>query len=373
MTELTPNFAQKYNGAAQFTFVAPAPLHITPAHEPTREGEQPPWVQQVGAAAGPAHPPTPAVVAGPLKVALIGTAPSSRMLAPYNDPSWQIWACSPGNQNTLPRVDIWFELHSNLLWPEHEAYGRPYLEWLKIQPFPVFMQDQSQVARATTFPKNEMVAMFGDSFFTSSFTWMMALAMAKGASEIALYGIDMASRDEFIRQRPGFFFFKYLAEQRGIKVSAPHESDIMQSAPLYAYVDSTPFGRKIMARRQEVSGRVTGMTQQRDQLNNSIGYLQGAMEDLDYFESIWGGVSNDLGKLQFENAQLKAEIARLNTMPPPVIWTAPEPPAEPVLPPKRRYTRRAKFHEPTNQALEESLQRQNMVIVADIMMENSDG
>ena len=42
----------------------------------------------------------------PLKVALIGTAPSSRMLAPFNDPSWTIWACSPGNQNILPRAEI---------------------------------------------------------------------------------------------------------------------------------------------------------------------------------------------------------------------------------------------------------------------------
>jgi hypothetical protein len=331
LTELTPNFAQqiKANGAA--------PLHILAAHEPTREGEHPALVQPVGAA-GAAHSPTPAA-AGPLKVALIGTAPSSRMLAPYGDPTWQIWGCSPGNMNTLPRVDIWFELHSNLLWPEHEAYGKPYIEWLKAQPFPVFMQDQTQVARATVFPKNEMVALFGDSFFTSSFTWMMALAIARGATEISLYGIDMASRDEYIRQRPGFFFFKWLAEQRGIKVSAPHESDIMQAPALYAYVDSTPFGRKIMARRQEVSGRVNGMTGERDRLNNSIGYLQGALEDLDYFESIWGGVSNDIGKLQFENSQLKAEIARLNTpaQPPIMTWkTIVNPYVEPKVRRKRR-------------------------------------
>jgi len=53
--------------------------------------------------------------------------------------------------------------------------------------------------------------------------------------------------------------------KRGVRVSAPHESDIMQSPPLYAYVDSTPFGRKILARRQEVAGRIGGMVAQRDQ------------------------------------------------------------------------------------------------------------
>ena len=328
MTILTPTFAEqgpKMNGAG-------APLHVMPAHEPTREGEQPLPVatSSTGASTMAQATPVVAAVPAPLKVALIGTAPSSRMLAPYNDPSWKIWACSPGNMNTLPRVDLWFELHSNLLWPECASYGVPYIEWLKQQKFPIYMQDrwptaeghmvplQQIVPNATGFPVNEMVAEFGDSFFTSSFAWMMALAIMQGATEISLYGIDMASRDEYIRQRPGFFFFRYQAEKRGIKVSAPHESDIMQSPALYAYVDSTPFGRKIAARRQEVGGRVGGMVQQRDQLSNSITYLQGAQEDLDYFESIWSGVCNDMRRLEYENTQvkelnaaLKAKVAEL--------------------------------------------------------------
>jgi hypothetical protein len=306
MTILTPTFAQ--NGSAG--------PHVTAAHEPLRN-ETPPFLYG-GASGGPAGavangpiPSEPSRQQLPLKVALIGTAPSSRMLAPYNDPSWQIWGCSPGNQNTLPRVDLWFELHSNLLWPEYEHYGRPYIEWLKQQKFPVFMQDQSQVPNALIFPRDEIVEQFGDEFFTSSFAWMMAYAIKMGAVEIALYGIDMASRDEYIRQRPGFYHFKREAIKLGIKVSAPHESDIMQSPPLYAYVDSTPFGRKILARRQEVSGRINGMAQQIDQASRSKTYLEGALEDLDYFESIWSGVSNDLGRLTYENAKLKAQLAQL--------------------------------------------------------------
>lgn len=331
MNKLTPTFSDLHKSQTNGAGPNPNVMHVMPAHEPTREGEQPVVTNLVtnqNSASGFAVAPAPAPV--PLKVALIGTAPSSRMLAPYNDPSWKIWACSPGNMNTLPRVDLWFELHSNLLWPECASYGVPYIEWLKQQKFPIYMQErwptaegnmvplQQIVPNATGFPMNEMVAEFGDSFFTSSFAWMMALAIMQGATEISLYGIDMASRDEYIRQRPGFFFFRYQAEKRGIKVSAPHESDIMQSPALYAYVDSTPFGRKIAARRQEVGGRVSGMIQQRDQLSSSITYLQGAQEDLDYFESIWSGVCNDMGRIEYRNRQLmqendalKAKIAEL--------------------------------------------------------------
>jgi hypothetical protein len=328
MTILTPTYAQQINGRLQGV------PHVIAAHEPTKEGEQ------VALANRAMEPPIAAEAVGPLKIALIGTAPSSRMLAPFNDPSWKIWGCSPGNMNTLPRVDFWFELHSNLLWPEHENYGRPYIEWLKVQSFPVFMQDQKLVPRATVFPKDELVAEFGDAFFTSSFAWMMAFAMKLGAAEIALYGIDMASRDEYIRQRPGFYYFKYHAEQRGIKVSAPHESDIMQSPPLYAYVDSTPFGRKIMARRQEVGGRVNQMVAERDRLVHQITYLQGAQEDLDYFESIWSGVSNDLGRLQYQLSQVTAENLRLKEALSRAAVSAPAaanptPNVEPAIPPVR--------------------------------------
>lgn len=236
---------------------------------------------------------TPVVQPLPLKVALLGTAPSSRNLAPFNDLSWKIWACSPGNMNVLPRVDAWFEIHTNLMWPEHKHYGEPYVEWLKKQKFPIYMQDQSLVPHAIPFPKDELVKEFGRSFFTSSFAWMMAMAIKQGATEIALYGIDMASRDEYILQRPGFYFFQHMAETRGIKVSAPNESDIMMPPGLYGYSDGTPFGRKLHARRKEIKDRITQMEGEINRLRDNINYLKGADEDIDYWLSIWSGVQDN--------------------------------------------------------------------------------
>ena len=270
--------------------------HIVAAHEPLKTGEgRDIQTHPVGGGFEPLIlEPTvtepPKAVPAPLKIALVGTAPSSRGLAPYGDTSWEIWACSAGNQNQIPRVSAWFEIHTNLLWPENEHFGRPYIEWLKQQTFPVYMQDQTLVPRATPFPRKELIDEFGPYFFTSSFAWMLAMAIKKGASEITLYGIDMASRDEYILQRPGAYYFFREAKRRGIKVSAPYESDIMQPPGLYGFSDSTPFGRKMAAREKELKDRVNGMKQQRDQLNSSITYLEGAVEDLDYIRNIWSGV-----------------------------------------------------------------------------------
>jgi hypothetical protein len=173
------------------------------------------------------------------------------------------------------------------------------------------MQNQDYVPHAVTFPMAQMVREFGQDFFTSSFAWMMAFAISQGAQEIALFGIDMASRDEYILQRPGFFYFRHVAQTRGIRVSAPNESDIMQSPGLYGYSEVLPFGRKVLAREVEIKQRIEPMKAERDKFNHNITYLEGALEDIDYIKSIQIGVTNDLALLKAENEELKAQVLDL--------------------------------------------------------------
>jgi hypothetical protein len=283
------------------------PLVIEAAHEPLPGGT---WTGGVNSGMFSQYSPlqqfmqptvaalpsaAPAAEVKPLKVAVIGTAPSSRLLAPFADPSWTIWACSPGNMNTIPRFDAWFEIHGNLLWPANKHYGEGYIEWLKKQTCPIYMQEAQMygIPNAVAFPVKAMVKEFGGDFFTSSFSWMMAMAINMGATEIALYGVDMASREEYILQRPGFYFFRYMAKVKGIKVFAPNESDIMQPPGLYGYSDTLPFARKLHARREEVRGRIAQMEQEKARLVENILYLKGADEDIDYTLSIWSGVQDN--------------------------------------------------------------------------------
>jgi len=290
--------------------------HVDAQHEPLSGN---PVVIQPGITNVPWVTPTPVIPPKPglrtKKLALVGTAPSSRLLAPYNDQSWTIWACSPGNMNTIPRYDAWWEIHGNLLFPENESYGKPYIEWLSKLQAPVFVLNNYYNFPTTTIvPWWDLIREeeFGEDFFTSSFSWMMAEGMRQGATEIQLFGIDMASRDEYILQRPGFYHFRREARRRGVQINAPHESDIMQSPPLYGIADAEPFGRKILAREQEVKARIgqmeTQLNQQSSQLNNNITYLRGAVEDLDYFKSIWMGLGNQVASLKAENARLKLEM-----------------------------------------------------------------
>jgi hypothetical protein len=223
------------------------------------------------------------------KLALVGSAPSSRTLAPFQDKSWFIWACSPPNAD-LPRIDLWFELHGDLGWPENADWAAPYLQWLNSRPFPVFAQDQSYIPRAWTFPYQDLIARFSERFFTSTFAWQIAYALTKpNIKEIALYGIDMATQDEWARQKPHFHHFLDLATRAGIKITAPHESDILQPAPLYGYYESTAMGRKIAVRKLELEQRVAENRRMEKDAQSNLQHLFGALENMNYYSSVWAG------------------------------------------------------------------------------------
>ena len=66
-----------------------------------------------------------------MKVALVGSAPASVRLAPF-DSDWKIWGCSPGVYGVAPRVDEWFEMH---LWEPGQPWFSPeYCQWLAALP-----------------------------------------------------------------------------------------------------------------------------------------------------------------------------------------------------------------------------------------------
>ena len=119
------------------------------------------------------------------------------------------------------------------------------------------------------------------------------MGILAGAKEIALFGIDMASRDEYIIQRPGAYHFFMEGAKRGCRLTAPFESDIMQPPGLYGYSDVTPLGRKLRARRDELTERINQSEQQVRTAQETATYLRGAREDNDYQISIFLGAQDN--------------------------------------------------------------------------------
>ncbi|OUM99834.1 MAG: hypothetical protein BAA04_02980 [Firmicutes bacterium ZCTH02-B6] len=168
----------------------------------------------------------------PRKVAIVGGGPT-RVMAPFNDPTWEIWAFSSRRWQP-PRVTRWFELHALTDLRQQLASRKPgrrtfpeYWRYLSSLPCPVYMQRRHRaIPTSVPFPLGPVLKRFGRCF-TSTASYLVALAILEGAQVIGLWGVnpkrsDKGHRDEdYSRQRAALEYLLGVARQRGIEVVLP--------------------------------------------------------------------------------------------------------------------------------------------------------
>jgi hypothetical protein len=191
-------------------------------------------------------------------ICVLGSHPQTKAQAPFDDPGWLIYACSPDNspfglspqKSVPPRVDAWFEIHRPVF---HETRPYRYLEWLSNIPV-VYMRDQLAMKlqlpdgqklfpTAVPYPEKEVKDRFGPFTFTSSIAFMMAKAIldiekmreeGKFGSEtptLGLWGILQRSEQEYANQRQGTQNMIWNATKSGIKVLAAQQSGLFEPPP----------------------------------------------------------------------------------------------------------------------------------------------
>lgn len=218
------------------------------------------------------------------KIAVMGSAPSSRLLAPFHDPSWEIWSCSPPNHD-LPRVDAWFELHN--LDRKFIPSNQPWLNKITQHPRVYIAYPDQRLPHGILYPAAEMVEKYGTDFFTSSIAYMLAFAIEQKPEVIGMWGVDMAANEEYNQQRPGCKFFMREARKAGIKVITAAQSDIDVPTPLYGYQEFSPMWAKQKVRKKELQERMAGAEQRKAQAELESNVLRGALDDLQYQFNTW--------------------------------------------------------------------------------------
>lgn len=219
-----------------------------------------------------------------MKIALIGSAPSSVQLAPYDDPSWTIWGCSPGALPHARRIDTWFELHPL----DHVSIGADYIKQLAAIDRPVYLIEPSQaIPKGLRYPREEMTEQFGPYFWSSSLSWMLALAISQKPEAIGLWGVDMSANEEYQYQRPGCHHFLQVAKDRGIQVELPDQSDLLRAPSPYGYVFGSKMYRKLRTRAEELDARIAAAAAEYENKRNEWHFLKGAREDLEYILNTW--------------------------------------------------------------------------------------
>lgn len=230
------------------------------------------------------------------KIAIIGTAPSSCNLAPYNDPTWEIWALKLFQ---VPRWDVFFEIHDategEKRWPkeyvkflqtEHRAGDgglKPLMTQGKVEQWP----------NSQPFPLQPIIKRFGN-YFTNQVSYMLALAVMQHGQvvngkkqiveQIGLWGVDMAQhgidgRSEYAHQRPSCEFFLGWAAGAGIPVYVPPQSDLLKTRKLYAF-ERDDFAEKAKARHKELQQRIQKEQQAASVSQRNADHLAGALDNM---------------------------------------------------------------------------------------------
>lgn len=226
------------------------------------------------------------------KIAILGTAPLSLDLAPFDDPAWTIWACSPGNAyGRLRRVTEWYELHAlrEMTAIENRPISTPYYAWLRAQQFPVWMQERNEyVPQACVYPLEGVMKRFGRNWLSSSIAFMIAHAIMRGAKEIAIFGVDMAHETEhYSAQKSGCIRFIEIAKEAGLTVHVPDESCLGRQPPIYGYNEATHMGRRFNAMKSALMNQRANVIAQQERLALERANLDGALSQMEYTIRTW--------------------------------------------------------------------------------------
>ena len=248
-------------------------------------------------------PPTPYPVRTKDKVAIVGFAEGHRHLAPYDDPTWEIWGLNRLHAVQEGRFDRWLELH-NLRMYEVDPQHR---EWLRTFKGPIYLRPQDMgvydIPTGVPFPVERVLLDVG-RYMTNSISWMIGLAIGMGFKEMGLFGVDMAQDvllgNEYRQQRPSCEYLIGVAVGRGMMVHLPPGSDLLKSSFLYGLEDGDAIMGKRLSRMEELGRRKNTLREQIAQLEaqklvtteqfynqklalvSSINQLDGALQECVY-------------------------------------------------------------------------------------------
>ena len=177
------------------------------------------------------------------KVALVGFARNS------NEPAWslpddvEIWTLNHCARLGLPRIDRLFDMHQwELIQDPHflvREYQQDHHEYLREEhEFPIYMVEKYEAVPASVKYPFEKIKHLGGKYrtFTSTFCYMIALAVYEGYERIEIYGFSMERETEYEYQRESAVKWIAWAEGLGIDVYLTPESGLhSQVNLLYGY------------------------------------------------------------------------------------------------------------------------------------------
>lgn len=202
-----------------------------------------------------------------LKLAIVGTHPDTRELAPWNDPSWEIWAFNEvlGQQTWCKRADVIFQMHDPAIYRSpHNRSHAGHWEWLQQDhgDLKIYMQAVDPlVPNSVPYPLEDVYALGAnfnrDLLLTSSIAQALALAALIGYDHISVYGVEMKSNTEYHHQREAVIAWVYYLLGQGATVDFIGGEELFNKR-LYGYDGSlfqtvNPFDERAAELKEQIA------------------------------------------------------------------------------------------------------------------------
>jgi len=245
------------------------------------------------------------------KVAFVGASVDTMTGASklFGNPEWEIWVANAMYQtwpDMIPYITRMFDLHSRDMRghsPGPDTNPGKWKWYGQQRNMSIFLrQTHDDIPMSVKFPRKEVREFIREksldptfTFFRSSFSWMLGLAMYEGFEEISLFGIEMGEATEYAYQQLSFAYLIGLARGTGIKVNILPESQLLKCVVEYGFDDEAVVNFAFKKRYQMLQGRLNEFGRQEQEARDQRNKMHGALSNMQYVNDcfLYGGEADE--------------------------------------------------------------------------------
>ena len=240
------------------------------------------------------------------KLAIIGSGPDTRDLAPWDDLSFDIWVFNEApTADWCKRWDALFQMHEPSLYQGFNTKDPHHWDWLQQKHGkPIYMQEVDPlVPDSVQFPLDEIVGLTGYRYLASTVADAIALAATK-YGEIHMWGVELSMTEYQYQAECIRFWVGYAKGKLGDKFQM-HCAEKLFEAPLYGYEGNFAFGKEFFEERRNILD--AKWTRQELDLKNLKTKLERAVSEMKFHKA--PALIQQFQRLALETGEISGALA----------------------------------------------------------------
>lgn len=181
------------------------------------------------------------------KLAIVGSGPETRDLAPFDDETFDIWVLNEAPLHPwCKRYTASFQMHDKEIYTGYNTKAAGYWEWLQQKhDKPVYMKAQDdRIPDCVVYPLEEALALTGYKYFGMTTCYMMALAILQGYQHIEVWGVELSATEYMFGSDSWRYWVGYAVGMLGKDHVILHAGQHLLETALYGYEGGFSIGKE---------------------------------------------------------------------------------------------------------------------------------